>query len=133
MVDATDRTGKIRAARGREWMTAKAAQFRSVRLCLLASAGAMFFAVPALAQQADDTAASDDSHIIVVTAQKREQDVQDVPISLTVVGGEQLSELGIKDFNELDRYVPNFYVQTTPGNNAFYIRGIGSTPGNLAF
>ena len=133
MIEATDRTRKIGAARGREWMTAKAAQFRSVRLGLLASAGSMFFAVPALAQQADDTAASDDSNIIVVTAQKREQDVQDVPISMTVVGGEQLSELGIQDFTELDRYVPNFYVQTTPGNNAFYIRGIGSTPGNLAF
>lgn len=74
-----------------------------------------------------------DPYTIIVTAQKREQDVQQVPISMTVIGGDQLAKFDIKDFIELDRYVPNFFVQATPGNNAFYIRGIGSTPGNLAF
>lgn len=74
-----------------------------------------------------------DPYTIIVTAQKREQDVQQVPISMSVIGGEQLQDFNIKDFVELDRYVPNFFVQATPGNNAFYIRGIGSTPGNLAF
>lgn len=104
-----------------------------VRVCLFASAASIAFAAPACAQDAAGAVGASDSNIIVVTAQKREQDVQDVPISMTVIGGEQLSDLGIQDFTELDRYVPNFYVQTTPGNNAFYIRGIGSTPGNLAF
>ena len=104
----------------------------SVRACLVASAS-LFIATPIWAQDAATTEGAEDANLIVVTAQKREQDVQDVPISMTVVGGEQLSDLGIQDFTELDRYVPNFYVQTTPGNNAFYIRGIGSTPGNLAF
>ncbi|MFC0104376.1 TonB-dependent receptor [Sphingopyxis terrae] len=103
----------------------------------LVASASLFFAIPAWAQSAEqgqDAAGDvDDSAMIVVTAQKREQDIQDVPISMTVVGGEQLTDLGIQDFTELDRYVPNFYVQTTPGNNAFYIRGIGSTPGNLAF
>ncbi|SEH11519.1 iron complex outermembrane recepter protein [Sphingopyxis sp. YR583] len=104
----------------------------SVRAGLIASS-ALLLTVPATAQETTKAAEAEDANMIVVTAQKREQDVQDVPISMTVVGGEQLSDLGIKDFTELDRYVPNFYVQTTPGNNAFYIRGIGSTPGNLAF
>ncbi len=109
------------------------------RACLTASVASLALAGPALAQEpvdetlASEAAADDGGDVIVVTAQKREQDVQDVPISMTVVGGEQLTDLGITDFNELDRYVPNLYVQTTPGNNAFYIRGIGSQPGNLAF
>ena len=102
------------------------------RALLIASVGSVALGAPAFAQQAAPGAASSDN-VIVVTAQKREQDIQDVPISMSVVGGEQLADMGIKDFNELDRYVPNLYVQTTPGNNAFYIRGIGSQPGNLAF
>jgi iron complex outermembrane receptor protein len=99
---------------------------------LIASVASSALAGPAMAGAAD-AAAEVDSNVIVVTAQKREQDVQDVPISMTVASGQKLTTMGIQDFNQLDRFVPNFYVQTTPGNNAFYIRGIGSTPGNLAF
>lgn len=92
-------------------------------------------AVPAVAQDAADhpAAEQDDGNVIIVTAQKRAQDVQDVPISMTVVSGDDLTDLNIKDFTELDRFVPNFYVQSSPGNNAFYIRGIGSAPGTLNF
>ena len=47
-------------------------------------------AMPAFAQNVDDAAAGDDrfeNNVIVVTAQKVEQDIQDVPISLSVIGG----------------------------------------------
>ncbi|GAD47811.1 putative TonB-dependent receptor [Caenibius tardaugens NBRC 16725] len=94
-------------------------------------AGLVLAASPALAQGSDQGAAATDD--IIVTAQKREQNIQDVPISMAVMGGQKLAEMGIKDFAELDRFVPNFYVQPSPGNNSYYIRGIGSTPGNLAF
>lgn len=107
------------------------ARSTNVRALLVASAASMAICSPAAAQTAG--AAKDDGDAIIVTALKREQDVQDVPISMAVVGGQQLAELGIENLTELDRFVPNFYAQTTPGNNAFYIRGIGSTPGNLAF
>ena len=70
---------------------------------------------------------------IVVTAQKREQSLQDVPISLSVVDGERLSDFSIGSFEELDVYMANMYIKETPGNNAIYMRGIGSSPGNLAF
>lgn len=110
----------------------------SVRATLLGAAACVATVTPAFAQDTTvptdaSSAAERDDNVIIVTAQKRAQDVQDVPISMAVVSGESLVDLGIKDFTELDRYVPNFYVQPTPGNNAFYIRGIGSTPGNLAF
>lgn len=95
---------------------------------LLATAAMLALAAPAAAET--DPA---DENVIIVTAQKREQDVQDVPISMAIVSGEQLTELGIRNLTEMDRFVPNFYAQVTPGNNAFYIRGIGSSPGNLAF
>lgn len=70
---------------------------------------------------------------VVVTAQKREQTLQDVPISLSVVGGNELENFGLRDFSDLSTQIPNFFVQDTPGNYAIYIRGMGSTAGNLAF
>ena len=70
---------------------------------------------------------------VVVTAQKREQSLQEVPISLSVVGGDMLENMGVRDFNDLAEFIPNFFVQDTPGNYAIYIRGMGSTAGNLAF
>jgi iron complex outermembrane receptor protein len=69
---------------------------------------------------------------IVVTAQKREERLLDVPISIAVVSGQVLDEFKVTAMDDIDRLVPNLYVQNTPGSNAFYLRGIGSTPGNLA-
>ncbi|WP_179045629.1 TonB-dependent receptor [Sphingobium lactosutens] len=86
---------------------------------------------PADAQEAEAADAPAVQEIIV-TAQKRAQNLQDVPISMAVIGGEALTRNGVKDFTELKQYVPNFYAQPSPGNNAFFIRGIGSPPGNLA-
>lgn len=104
---------------------------RMFQRALFGTACAVAICAPAYAQDAAEDAG--DEGVIIVTAQKREQDVQDVPISMSVVGGETLANMGVKDMTELDRFVPNFYVQTTPGNNAFYIRGIGTPPGSLAF
>jgi len=70
---------------------------------------------------------------IIVTAQKREQSLLDVPISVAVVTGETIQDFKVYSFDELDRWVPNFWVNDSPGNNTIYIRGIGTTPGNLAF
>lgn len=70
---------------------------------------------------------------VVVTAQKREQTLQDVPISLSVVDGNMVKDMGVRDFADLSSYVPNFFVQDSPSNYAIFIRGMGSTAGNLAF
>lgn len=70
---------------------------------------------------------------VVVTAQRRSQSLQDVPISLAVVSGSSLQKFNVTNFAQLKSYVPNFYVQDTPGNYAIFIRGMGSTSGNLAF
>ncbi len=49
---------------------------------------------------------------VVVTAQKREQNLQDVPISVTAFSGEQLSALGINDFVEITQQVPSLQLNT---------------------
>ncbi|MBW7930305.1 MAG: TonB-dependent receptor [Gammaproteobacteria bacterium] len=84
---------------------------------------------PALAQQAGSNVTMAE---IVVTAQKREERLIDVPVSVAVVGGDIISDYKITALDELDRLVPSLYINSTPGNNAVFIRGIGSTAGNLA-
>ena len=51
---------------------------------------------------------------VVITAQKRAQSLQDVPISVSAVGGEKMIEAGIKDLGDLSAYVPNFQKADTP-------------------
>ncbi|MHB8528603.1 MAG: TonB-dependent receptor, partial [Caulobacteraceae bacterium] len=70
---------------------------------------------------------------VIVVAQKRPENIQNVPISMEVVTGEKLEELGIHRFEDLAYYVPNFSVNPTPGTNQIYIRGIGSGAQNFAF
>lgn len=67
---------------------------------------------------------------IVVTAQLREQKPIDVPIALSVVGGDMLDRLGLQEFDELSRFVPGFVVQNqSPNNPGFVMRGITSDSG----
>jgi iron complex outermembrane receptor protein len=114
---------------------------KSCNWILLSSvaAAAMLAAAPAAAEDADqaETAAVDTpsggSTDIIVTATKRAQNVQDVPISMVVVSGEQLSKFNVADARAMMNYTPNVFVQTTAGNNVIYIRGFGSPPANFAF
>jgi iron complex outermembrane receptor protein len=62
---------------------------------------------------------------IVVTAQKREQNIQDVAISITALSGEQMSALGLDNTQEITQQVPGLQVQTfTPGFTVFNLRGV---------
>ncbi len=70
---------------------------------------------------------------IIVTAQKREQRLQDVPVSITAVQGRQLEELKITDLRSIQSYVPNLAVLNSGVNPVVYIRGFGSGPNNVAF
>lgn len=94
-------------------------------------------AVPAMAQDAAasvaDTADDSGGNEIIVTAQKRAQNLQDVPISMEVVGGEKLADFAAVDFKAVQNYVPNVFVQQTNGNDTIYIRGFGSPPQNFSF
>lgn len=67
---------------------------------------------------------------IIVTVQKREQAVVDVPIAVTALGGDFLQDLDISNFDDLSRYTPGFLVQEQSANNTgFVVRGITSDSG----
>ena len=63
---------------------------------------------------------------IVVTAQRREQRLQDVPVSATVTTGETLSKGNLATLEDLSVRLPNVRIATAPGSNLINIRGVGS-------
>ncbi len=64
---------------------------------------------------------------VVVTAQKREQSIQDVPISIIAISGENLRANGISDLEGMSASVPNFnFTENVSGGDNMYMRGIGS-------
>lgn len=80
------------------------------------------------AQEAQQTESSGD---IVVTAQKFEQKLRDVPITITAVTQEQMKRLGVDDLDEMAAYVPGLNIQEQSANNpGIVIRGITSDSGS---
>jgi iron complex outermembrane receptor protein len=65
---------------------------------------------------------------IIVTAQKREQSLQDVPVSVTAITGDQIHEGGITGVMDVAMETPNFTMtQFNIGEPQYFIRGIGTT------
>jgi len=77
---------------------------------------------------ADEQAASRGNDEIVVTAQKREERVQDIPLAVQVLGGKALEAQGIHEFSELTRAAPSLLIRPAehPVNASVSIRGIGT-------
>jgi iron complex outermembrane receptor protein len=64
---------------------------------------------------------------VVVTAQKRTENLQDVPISIQALNNAKLEELHITDFDDFAKYLPSVSFQTAgPGFEHTYIRGVVS-------
>jgi iron complex outermembrane receptor protein len=64
---------------------------------------------------------------IIVTATRREESVENVPITIQTINGEQLKELGITTFNDLLRYTPNVtFSGNGPATGNVFIRGLGA-------
>lgn len=63
---------------------------------------------------------------IIVTAQKKQESLQNVPISVDVVGAETLDRLSLSNFDELSGKIPNFSVRKSGSTSLISIRGIGS-------
>lgn len=71
---------------------------------------------------------------VVVTAQKREQSIQEIPTTVSVIDGATLKAFDVMDFDELDAFVPGLIFTRQPGNNfSLTVRGIGSSAGQQAF
>ncbi len=76
---------------------------------------------------AQETAKDDVLESIVVTAQKRQEDLQDVPLSIQALSTETLEELRVSDFDDYVRFLPSVSYQTFgPGFAQVYMRGVAS-------
>jgi|HigsolmetaAR202D_1030399.scaffolds.fasta_scaffold01203_12 iron complex outermembrane receptor protein len=87
----------------------------------------------AAAQQADTTEGARSAiqlEEIVVTAQRRTERLQEVPISLAVVSGDQLATRTINNFQQLAPLIPNLTIAKSPAADLIAMRGIGSSPGS---
>lgn len=81
-------------------------------------------AADAAAQPAEDEGPAPGD--IIVTAQKRDERLRDVPVSITAVSGDQLAKQGISSIADLERIAPGFtYRLSQYGTPVFSIRGIG--------
>lgn len=100
----------------------------SARIHAFVSLAALSWAGAAHAQSAGTAAADDIANAgdIIVTAQKRSESVQDVPLAVSAVGGAALYRLGVSNPLQLGAAVPNFNLQTNSGVTYIYLRGVGN-------
>lgn len=95
-------------------------------LGLLTGSSLAILATPCLAQGADAGTGLDE---IVVTAQKREQNLQVVPIAVSAISAQKIEQLGIKDSRDLSGLAPNVTIVSGTTSNSgavISIRGINS-------
>ncbi|WP_395393586.1 TonB-dependent receptor [Novosphingobium sp. BL-8A] len=102
---------------------------RVYKQLLLASAGLLGISSPALAQeqqQPEATNANEAANVIIVSARRRDEDVQDVPAVIDTVTSEDLSKLSMRDFKEVQTLAPGLELTTNAngiGGNA-KMRGV---------
>ena len=88
-------------------------------------------APPATTQQAQ--VGTYDPTEIVVTAQKREENLQDVPISVQAIGTRRLDQLNISNFEDYTKQLPSVsFLTTQPGVTTVYMRGVSAAGGTNA-
>lgn len=91
--------------------------------------GLALVAAPAIAQDSGDAADTATGPVlgeIVVTATKREESLQDVPIAVSVIGGESLAQNAISTLEDATSLVPNVTVAEGSVADSIFIRGVGS-------
>lgn len=70
---------------------------------------------------------------VIVTAQKREESLQDVPIAISAISGDAVRSGNVVNLQDLSSSVPGLYVAESFVGDAIYIRGLGSGQNNLGF
>ena len=90
--------------------------------------------VPVMAQEAPATDAAGQKTTtlegIKVTARKREETLQEVPVAVTAFTADTLDKLNVRDLSDLDAQVPNLTIYAARGSNSTltaYIRGVGQS------
>ncbi|PKP93574.1 MAG: TonB-dependent receptor [Alphaproteobacteria bacterium HGW-Alphaproteobacteria-14] len=92
---------------------------------------------PAFAQDvAEDAPAVRDGNVIIVTATRRAQDVQDIPLAVTAISPEQLDNQGVVNIQQITALAPSFsssQAQLASGSVVLRVRGVGTTSNNIGF
>jgi iron complex outermembrane recepter protein len=87
-------------------------------------------AAPPVVQQAQQGQVPDQTEIII-TATKREENLQNVPISVQVLGARRLDQLDISNFEQFTKQLPSVtFLSYQPGQTTVYMRGISSSGGS---
>src|SRR5438270_3957653 len=82
---------------------------------------------PPKVQQAQAARGVPDQSDIIITATKREENMQNVPISVQVLGTRKLDQLNISNFEQYTKQLPSVTFQTAqPGFTTVYMRGIAT-------
>ena len=104
---------------------------RTKLLLTLSSIALVATSAPAIAQNSDEARLDE----IIVTAQRREENLQDVPVSVAALGGETLAAVSSAgaDIRALSGRVPSLNIESSFGRTfpRFYIRGLGNTDFDL--
>ena len=89
-------------------------------------------AEPAPADPADKpsqqaSASEGEGEEIIVTASKREENMQDVPVSIQAIGTRRIDQLNISNFEDFTKQLPSVSFQTAaPGFTTVYMRGVAT-------
>ncbi|MCY3838883.1 MAG: TonB-dependent receptor plug domain-containing protein, partial [Gammaproteobacteria bacterium] len=112
------------------------------RSCILSASMALFSVVcPAFAEDESPAVTAQDSRPtieeVIVTAQKREESLQDTPVAVTAFTSRAIEERGIEDISEIAGFAPNLVFDTTSPISGLssgaivFIRGIGNSDFSL--
>jgi iron complex outermembrane receptor protein len=105
---------------------------RALRFVLMSAQGAAIIAsatqwaaaAPAVTEAPND--ASDKLEEIVVTAEKKTENLQKAPVAITVISGQEMVAQGATDIRSIDRLAPGIDIGDERDTTQIYIRGIGS-------
>ena len=113
-------------------MTIKGFAAGSSRIAILAGLGLL--GAPVLAEPVADADAAADAEAagdIIVTARKRDERLQDVPVAISTISGDTLSRQQINRVSDFSAKLPNFHaVQQNTRVSGLYVRGLGGNANN---
>jgi outer membrane receptor protein involved in Fe transport len=92
----------------------------------------MVLAAAAMVDSARADTAQASVNEVIVTAQKREQNLQDVPVAITAIGADRLAQAGVRDIRDLQALMPGLTVTSTTSaaSTTARIRGVGTVGDN---
>jgi len=110
-------------------------KYRSTYASVIALSMAMTAPVPAaLAAEAEEAAEVEVYDEIIVTAQKRDERMIDVPISMSAFNSENIDQTGVRELKGIAEYIPNLQIsQANDFRSTVTIRGVGAQSRNIGF